>query len=165
MDPIMLAAGVATGAVLTFLIRRSGYWAGFVAGQARERKEGQTTIGDLRSKIADLRGQLSDRPETPRKPPICPHSNAEVEGGCQWEARYETGASTLDLSKYDDDQLEKIMDGVNLDQVAEKYRAETYVRDVCVKCGRTAGRETRSASEASYPTSRMAEVNGAGMMG
>lgn len=66
----------------------------------------------------------------------CAHSQSDVAGGCEWIERYDISASALNL----DDAGS--VDQEYLEDLAEKYRTETYVRDICVKCGRTAERSS-----------------------
>lgn len=49
-------------------------------------------------------------------------------GGCAFEARFDLGPSTMTGEGYM---------GMRLGELVEKYRQKTYVRDVCVRCGKS----------------------------
>ena len=61
---------------------------------------------------------------------ICPNG---LFGSHKFEARYDLGPA--DLSMFE------TISGTAAVLFAEKMRSKTYVRDVCVKCGRTIERE------------------------
>jgi len=54
-------------------------------------------------------------------------------GGCKFEARYDLGVP--DLSQFA--SIERGMTS----KVLEQFRKKTYVRDVCVTCGKTIDRK------------------------
>lgn len=64
-------------------------------------------------------------------PEICPNG---LFGSHKFEARYDLSAA--DLSPF------QSIHGLFAARFAQAMRSKTYVRDVCVKCGRTIERET-----------------------
>lgn len=53
-------------------------------------------------------------------------------GGCKFEGRYDTDEP--DLAQFE------VLRGVGIPALVESLKAETYVRDVCIRCGRTVER-------------------------
>jgi len=56
----------------------------------------------------------------------CPRFGKWI-GGCQFEARYDLSA--VELPACHEVKMTLTM--------AEKFRSKTYVRDVCIRCGKT----------------------------
>jgi hypothetical protein len=67
----------------------------------------------------------------------CPRFGKLI-GGCRFEARYDFGASTFDVAGIEWTGQDV---GAKLKALAEQYRPQYYVRDVCIRCGRTVERE------------------------
>lgn len=58
----------------------------------------------------------------------CPRFGKWI-GGCRFEARYDL--SPADLSQFAD------LRGTGTGAFLERLRSKTYVRDVCIRCGKT----------------------------
>lgn len=73
----------------------------------------------------------------------CPRFGKLI-GGCRFEPRYDRGASILRVKPgqrpiFEADAVQGRVD--SLLALAEQYRPQYYVRDVCIRCGRTVERE------------------------
>lgn len=65
----------------------------------------------------------------------CPRRNAWFRG-CRFEPRYDEGPQAIPVTS----------DGFSSDEISQIIRAgkpRTYVRDVCITCGRTVEREAK----------------------
>lgn len=67
--------------------------------------------------------------------PVCPQRGKWL-GGCRFEPRFDLGAAQIGKFNYE---------GSDAVDAIEKFRAKTYVRDVCVTCGRTKERQENAA--------------------
>ena len=65
----------------------------------------------------------------------CPHRTIFGRPLCQFEARFDKSAATMPEIKF-----ERCSEHM-LENLVEMHRSLTYVRDVCVKCGRTIKRQ------------------------
>ena len=90
------------------------------------RDQGGMSSGPGKS-FTEFRDEVRGKQKQVFEPQPCPRFNSFF--GCAFEPRYDKGPMppevTLDYR------------GVRLGEVLDAYRQITYVRDVCVRCGRT----------------------------
>lgn len=73
------------------------------------------------------------QPTLPPQPEVCAQTGRVI-GDCEFEPRYDFGGSKAELTNINPEYLEQYS------ELADKYRTQTYVRDICVRCGRTSER-------------------------
>ena len=65
----------------------------------------------------------------------CPHRTISGKPCCQFEARLDKSAATMPAGRI------KRCSEYMIENLTEMHRSITYVRDVCIKCGRTIERQ------------------------